>query len=77
PPAVYFMGFGDSSLNFELRVHSPDLESYLVIKDAMHTEIDQAFRKNGIEIPFPQRDVHVRSIDGTLPVERRGDAPQE
>ncbi|MBX3179616.1 MAG: mechanosensitive ion channel [Candidatus Hydrogenedentes bacterium] len=74
-PAVYFQGFGDSSLDFELRVHSPDLDSFLAIKDAMLTGIDEAFRKHGVEIPFPQRDVHVRSIRASLPVERGGDPP--
>ena len=74
-PVVYFLGFGDSSLDFELRVHSPDLESYLPIKDAMHTGIDEAFRANGIEIPFPQRDVHVRSIESALRVENPGKLP--
>ncbi len=66
-PVVYFRGFGDSSLDFELRVHSPDLDSYLPIKDAMHTQIDAAFRAHHIEIPFPQRDIHVRSMDIPMP----------
>jgi len=70
---VYFRGFGDSSLDFELRVHSPDLESYLPIKDAMHTQIDTVFRAHNIEIPFPQRDIHVRSMDIPLP---QGESPE-
>ena len=74
-PVVYFLGFGDSSLNFELRVHSPDLESFLVIRDAMHTGIDQAFRAHGVEIPFPQRDIHVRSIKAALPIEGPRELP--
>ncbi len=72
-PVVYFRGFGDSSLDFELRVHSPDLESYLPIKDAMHTQIDTVFRAHNIEIPFPQRDIHVRSMDIPLP---QGESPE-
>ena len=74
-PVVFFTGFGDSSLDFELRVHSPDLESFLIIKDAMHTGIDNAFREHGIEIPFPQRDLHVRSIESALSVVKPDDIP--
>jgi len=76
-PAVYFQGFGDSSLDLELRVHSPDLESFLKIKDAMHTGIDSAFRAHGIEIPYPQRDIHLRSIKASLPVDLPRTPPAE
>jgi len=74
-PKVYFMDFGDSALDFELRVHSPDLESFLTIKDAMHTGIDQAFRQHGIQIPFPQRDIHIRSIHAPLSLDREKEIP--
>lgn len=60
-PQVYFLGFGDSSLDLELRVFSPDLGNFLVILDDMHMGIDETFREHSIEIPFPQRDLHVRS----------------
>jgi len=60
-PQVYFLGIGDSSLDLELRVFSPNLSLFLIILNDMHMGIDQAFRDNGIEIPFPQRDLHVRS----------------
>ena len=43
--------------------------------DEMHTRIDEAFRKAKIEIAFPQRDVHVRSIQDVLPV--RSQTPGE
>lgn len=69
-PKVYFFGFGDSSLNFELRVHTID-ESFLEVKDAMHVGIDEAFRAHGVEIPFPQRDLHVKSIPEGMRVERQ------
>jgi potassium efflux system protein len=73
-PIVYFQGFGDSSLNFELRVHSPNIDNFMPIKDAMHTGIDRAFREHGLEIPFPQRDLHVRSIEAPLPKGDGGDS---
>jgi len=63
PSSVLFMGFGDSSLNFELRVWIRDfLERYRILSELNQT-IDSRFRSEGIEIPFPQRDLHVRSVD--------------
>lgn len=69
-PEVYFFGFGDNSLQFELRVYSPNMESYLKIKDEMHQQVDDAFRKAGIEIAFPQRDIHIRNINDVLRIEK-------
>jgi potassium efflux system protein len=59
---VLFRGFGDSALSFELRVFSPDVAHYLEIVHGLHMEIDRRFRSEGIEIAFPQRDLHVRSL---------------
>lgn len=57
-PFVRFLDFGDSSLNFELFFWT--IETFRVedIKSNIRFKIDEAFRKNGIRIPFPQRDVH-------------------
>jgi potassium efflux system protein len=66
-PQAFFFAFGESSLNFELRVFSPDVEHRLRIIHDLNMEIDRAFRAEGIEIAFPQRDLHVR----TLPVSRQ------
>jgi len=60
-PQVLFLGFGDNSLNFEVRVFSPNVDSLLKIKHELHLAIDKAFREAGIEISFPQRDLHIRS----------------
>jgi small-conductance mechanosensitive channel len=57
PPEVFFVGFGDSSLNFEVRFWTT-LETFrLRVASDMRFAIDAAFRKLDIEIPFPQRDV--------------------
>ena len=72
-PRVYFMGFGESSLNFNLYVHSRELSDRLPLMHAVHEEILGALRKNGIEIPFPQRDLHLRSVDDKLTAFRRDD----
>jgi len=67
-PRVIFMGFGDSSLNFEVRVYIGTIDHYLSTLDEINNAIDQEFRKAGIEIAFPQHDIHVRSICEALPV---------
>jgi potassium efflux system protein len=61
-PRVYFMGFGDSSLNFRLYVYARELSDRLPLTSIVHHDIFKALKDNGIEIPFPQRDLHVRSI---------------
>lgn len=62
PPQVLFLGFGDSSLSFELRAFVPNVAQLFATRHELHMQIDQAFREAGIEIAFPQRDLHVRSI---------------
>ena len=68
PPLVFFKGFGDSALNFELLVWIADPPKQLVIKSDLYFAIAAALRQNDIEIPFPQRDLHIRS--GELPINR-------
>lgn len=58
---VFFKEFGDSSLNFDLTVWMEDLWASNEILSDLRFAIDQEFRKNEIEIPFPQRDLHLRS----------------
>jgi potassium efflux system protein len=69
-PYALFRGFGDSALNFELRAFSPDVAHYIQISHELHMEIDRAFRAEGIEIAFPQRDLHLRSLPSALPATR-------
>ena len=60
---VMFVNFGDSSLDFEIhcRVHPKSVLELKSFESDIRYKIDEEFRKNGIEIPFPQRDVHVKS----------------
>jgi len=67
PPLVFFTGFGDSSLDFELLVWIADPPKQLVIKSDLYFAIEAALRDHNIEIPFPQRDLHGRS--GQLPID--------
>ncbi|MFT5425046.1 MAG: potassium efflux system protein [Phycisphaerales bacterium] len=61
-PTVVFSNFGDSTLDFELRVFIPNIDQFVPVQHDLHMRIIEAFRENGIEIAFPQRDLHVRSI---------------
>jgi potassium efflux system protein len=61
-PQVLFLGFGDSSLSFELRVYTRSVNNFLPVQHELHMNIDKAFREAGIEIAFPQRDLHLRSL---------------
>ena len=60
---VLFLCFGESSLDFELRVWVLDAEERMKIKSELHQAIDRSFREAKIEIAFPQRDLHLRSVD--------------
>ena len=62
-PQVLFMGFGDSSLDFELRIWVADFADRAIVPSDIHQAIDRKFRQSNIEIPFPQRDLHIRSLD--------------
>jgi small-conductance mechanosensitive channel len=60
-PRVHFGGFGDSSLNFEIRVWISEPHKHPQIRSKVNFAIDRVFRAQGIEIPFPQYDLHLRS----------------
>ncbi len=61
-PYALFMGFGDSSLDFELRAWC-DFNEGLRVRTELNLAIHDALAEAGIEIPFPQRDLHLRSVD--------------
>ena len=61
PVRVYFRSFGDSALDFELRCYIHDIWYILDATSKLHFTIDRKFREHGIEIAFPQRDIHIRS----------------
>ncbi|RLE20222.1 MAG: hypothetical protein DRJ65_18710, partial [Acidobacteria bacterium] len=63
-PIALFLGFGDSSLDFSLRcwtkASAPDIQSDVGVA------VNRALVKAGIEIPFPQQDLHVKSVDKSV-----------
>ena len=62
-PNVVFLGFGASSLDFELRVHISEVLDSLAVASRLRMAIVEAFEEKDIEIPFPQQDVHLRIKD--------------
>ncbi len=65
-PVILFTGFGDSSLDFEIRAFIADVSNSLKARTAIRLEIFKAFKAENVEIPFPQRDLHLRSADGEM-----------
>jgi len=67
-PSVLFDSFGDNALQLQLRVFIASFDHWLRTRHWIHKAIDRKFREAGIEISFPQRDLHLRSVDEAIPV---------
>lgn len=59
-PVVFFRDFGNSSLDFEVLFYTNETFRVERIKSEVRYKIDKEFRENGITIPFPQRDIHLK-----------------
>ncbi len=59
PPQVFFTEFGDSSLNFELLIWTSEPSRQAPIKSELYFRIEEIFREQQIDIPFPQRDINI------------------
>ncbi len=70
-PFVLFSGLGESSIDFELRVFVSDIAGGIRVTNQLRLQAFKRFREAGIEIPFPQRDLHLRSA---VPLEIRSPA---
>lgn len=76
-PSVTLEEFGDSSLNLVVRAFISSMENRLATIHDLHASIHASLAKAGIEIAFPQRDLHVRGIEqllGDKPIDMRRDA---
>jgi small-conductance mechanosensitive channel len=60
-PYVLFNDFAESYLEFELRCWTSNSSDWIFIRSNIRIAIDEAFEKEGIVIPFPQRDLHLKS----------------
>ncbi|HEY5674823.1 MAG TPA: mechanosensitive ion channel domain-containing protein [Malonomonas sp.] len=72
-PTALFLQFGNSSLDFELRVWIKNVDNRPRIKSDLLLYIDRRFREADVEIPFPQQDIHLRSVFpgyGTTPTQK-------
>ena len=62
-PDVLFTEYGDSALMFNLRVWTSEFVNRPgVLKSQLYYEISRRFREAGVEIPFPQRDIHIKEL---------------
>ena len=75
-PIVHFADFGDSALNLQIRLWISEPRKHPQISSKVNFAINQAFRKYNIEIPFPQRDIHIRSDSGNEPEKRSAANPR-
>jgi potassium efflux system protein len=65
-PTVLFTGFGDSALEFQVRAFVKEQAQRLQVIHELHMDLAKALAQGGIEIPFPQRDLHLRSVPPEL-----------
>jgi small-conductance mechanosensitive channel len=66
PPMAFFLGFGASSLNFELRFWCAQQDFWFQLQSDVTVAVAKTLREANIEVPFPQQDLHVRSIDASI-----------
>jgi len=76
-PRALFRGFGDSSLDFELRCWTQKFELFRRIASDITVGIEAALNDAGIVIPFPQRDLHIKTVESTAGRTLRGDEIEE
>lgn len=75
PPQVFFLGFGDSSLDFQVRFFLRTFEDRFPVTHQVHTDVNKALAREGFEIPFPQRDLNFRGQDGPIKFKGGDDTP--
>ena len=65
-PTVLFLGFGDNSYDFEMRAFVRESSQRLTLIHELHMAVERALREHDIEIPYPQRDIHVHAVETPL-----------
>ncbi|WP_242617561.1 mechanosensitive ion channel family protein [Cecembia calidifontis] len=66
PSRVFLQTFADSSVNFRVLFWVEDVDVWVTIRDKVMRGIFKSFKEHGVEIPFPQRDLHVKSFPGLI-----------
>jgi potassium efflux system protein len=79
PPSVTFEAFGESTLDFVVRAFLVSLDETLKVKHQLNTRIEAELRAAGIEIAYPQQDIHVRSLPEAMSLrfERRSEEERQ
>jgi small-conductance mechanosensitive channel len=76
PPRAFFLNFGDSALEFVLRGWIADFDDGFRIRSELSVAVQRALAEAGISVPFPQRDLHLRTVSPTASSELgRADPP--
>jgi potassium efflux system protein len=76
-PRVWFVGFGPSSLDFEVHAFAGELADRMPLTHAVHMALEEALRENGIEIAFPQQDLHLRTVSPQASAALGGGVPAD
>jgi potassium-dependent mechanosensitive channel len=63
---AFFLGFGESAMKFELRFWCGEQDAWFQLQSDVTVAVATALQEAGIEIPFPQRDIRVRSITASV-----------
>lgn len=75
-PVVLFQGLGDSSLKFLVQAWTQDFDRWIPIRSDLYTRVYSALEQAGFEIPFPQQDLHLRSISDEVAASLRPSEPR-
>ncbi|GHB33210.1 mechanosensitive ion channel family protein [Mongoliitalea lutea] len=82
-PRVYLQTFADNSINFRVLFWVDDIDVWIIIRDEVMRAIFKSFKTNNIEIPFPQRDLHIKSYPGVIkesvikPTDQKGPSEED
>ena len=66
-PSVFFRAFGAHALEWEIWCFVPQPRDRLATANDLLLQVDQVFRRHNITVPFPQQDVHLRTVEAALP----------
>jgi len=61
PPVALFLGFGENSLDFELRAWTEGSDRWVMVRSALTLDVHRKLGEAGIEVPFPQRVLHMKT----------------